>query len=334
MYCIFYYISLFTLGDATDDVTCYEKAWELSKRRSHRAQRHWGQYYFSHKQYAECIPHFEKSVSINPLQAVVWLRLGFAALETENWQVAATAYRRYTTLEPEGFEAWNNLAQAYLKLNNRRGAHQALTDALRCNFENWKIWENLLMVSFDLFHYSDMIRAYHKLLDLKGKYLNINVLEVLSYGINDDAVDYEGKPTGHLLQKTRELFGRITSIYPGEGQVWELYAVVAPGLPLKTQRYQRALKCYTQGDWAKDVNRTRHVIFTCDKLASIALDEQIESTDIIVNSIRLSLSSVIAAVKKYDLEETRQIAKAVEALFDEITEKYKQGRALIDDGNN
>ncbi|CAH1955962.1 unnamed protein product [Acanthoscelides obtectus] len=56
------------LGDATDDVSCYEKAWELSKRRSHRAQRHWGNYFFNKRQYEECIPHFEKSVSINPLQ--------------------------------------------------------------------------------------------------------------------------------------------------------------------------------------------------------------------------------------------------------------------------
>lgn len=262
---------------------------------------------------------------------MVWLRLGFAALETENWQVAATAYRRYTTLEPEGFEAWNNLAQAYLKLNNRRGAHQALTDALRCNYENWKIWENLLVVSADIFHYSDVIRAYHRLLDLKGKYLNIDVLEVLAHGIANDAVDYEGKPTGHLLQKTRELFGRITSIYLGEGQVWEFYAMVAPSLPLKTQRYQRALKCYTQGDWAKYVNRTRQVIFTCDKLAGIALDEQIEATDIILNSIRLSISSAIAAIKKYDLDETREMAKAIETLFEELTEKFKEGRALLNE---
>lgn len=321
------------LGDATDDVTCYEKAWDLSKKRSHRAQRHWGQYYFTRKQYAECIPHFEKSVSINPLQAIVWLRLGFAALETENWQIAATAYRRYTTIEPEGFEGWNNLAQAYLKLNNRRGAHQALTDALRCNFENWKIWENMLVVSSDIVYYSDTIRAYHKLLDLKGKYLNVGVLECLAHGIANNALDYEGKPTGHLLQKTRELFGRITSIYPGEGKVWELYAMVAPGLPLKAQRLQRALKCYSQGDWVKDLNKTRQVLVVCNKLADIVLDDEIESTDILVNSIRLNLSSAVAAAKKYDIEETRDMVKEVHARLGEVVEKYKEGRALNNAGN-
>ncbi|VEN35281.1 unnamed protein product, partial [Callosobruchus maculatus] len=163
------------LGDATDDVACYEKAWEMSKRRSHRAQRHWGNFFFSKKQYEECIPHLEKSVSINPLQANVWFRLGYAASETENWQKAATAYRRYTTLEPDGFEAWNNLAQAYIHLGNKRSAHQALSEALRCNFENWKVWENLMMVSCDVYNFSDVLRAYHMLLDLKDNYLNIEV---------------------------------------------------------------------------------------------------------------------------------------------------------------
>jgi hypothetical protein len=38
------------LGDATDDITCYETAWELSKHRSAMAQRHWGFYYFSRKE--------------------------------------------------------------------------------------------------------------------------------------------------------------------------------------------------------------------------------------------------------------------------------------------
>lgn len=118
----------------TDDANCYKKAWELSRKCSHRVKRHWGQHYFSKKNYAECIEHFQRSLSINPLQPVVWLRLGFAALETENWQVAATAYRRYTTLEPDNFEAWNNLAQAYLKIGNKLGAHQALVEALRFVF--------------------------------------------------------------------------------------------------------------------------------------------------------------------------------------------------------
>lgn len=38
------------LGNCTDDVTCYEKAWEISKHTSARAQRDWGFFYYSKKQ--------------------------------------------------------------------------------------------------------------------------------------------------------------------------------------------------------------------------------------------------------------------------------------------
>lgn len=35
------------LGDATQEVKHYETAWELSGKKSSRAQRHWGFYYYS-----------------------------------------------------------------------------------------------------------------------------------------------------------------------------------------------------------------------------------------------------------------------------------------------
>ncbi|XP_055603953.1 tetratricopeptide repeat protein 27-like, partial [Uranotaenia lowii] len=56
-------VTLFCLlGDATDDIECYRKAWELSNESSARAQRHWGNYYFARKQYSEAIVHLNKSI--------------------------------------------------------------------------------------------------------------------------------------------------------------------------------------------------------------------------------------------------------------------------------
>ncbi|KAJ8981395.1 hypothetical protein NQ317_002589 [Molorchus minor] len=311
------------LGDATDDVACYEKAWELSKKRSHRAQRQWGNYLFTRKQYDECIPHFEKSVSINPLQSSVWFRLGYAALQVENWQTAATAYRRYTCLEPDGFEAWNNLAQAYIKIGNKRNAHQAILEALKCNFDNWKVWENLLVVSCDISNFSDVIRAYHRLLDLKDKYLNVEVLNVLIYNVCNDINDCEGQSSHRFLQKTRELLGRVTAIYPGEGYVWELYANLAPAMLLRAQRLQRAYRGYTQSGWDKNPATCQQVLYVCVKLAEIVLENEISAKDTLINSIRLNLSSAVAAIKKQDWEETRELVDQVSAQLEKIIEKIK-----------
>ena len=38
------------LGNCTDDVECYQTAWELSKHKSARAQRDWGYYFYRKKQ--------------------------------------------------------------------------------------------------------------------------------------------------------------------------------------------------------------------------------------------------------------------------------------------
>ncbi|KAK9882375.1 hypothetical protein WA026_020898 [Henosepilachna vigintioctopunctata] len=318
------------LGDATDDIGCYEKAWILSRKRSHRAQRHWGNFLYARKEYQECIPHFEKSLSINPLQSQVWLKLGFAALQTENWQVAATAYRRYTSLEPDGFQAWNNLAQAYIKIGNKRGAHHALLESLKYNFENWKIWENLLVVSCDILYLSNIIKAYHRLLDLKGKYLNVDALNVLVFNVCNEVSEETKKPeikrqeeSENLLQKTRELLGRVTAIYPGEGYVWEMYACLVPPSLLRAQRLQRAFRGYTQPGWDKNPQTCVQVMCLCVKLADIVLTAGIDAQNTLVNSVKLNLSSAIAAIKKHDWEETRSLVEEVSAHLEKLVEKVK-----------
>lgn len=119
------------LGDATDEVCWYEKAWEFSNHTSGRAQRHWGNYYFARKEYEKAIPHLQKSLEINSLQEVAWLRLGYSALSLEKWELAANAYFRYTQLETNGFESWNNLAKCYIKMNDKKRAHKIFQEALK-----------------------------------------------------------------------------------------------------------------------------------------------------------------------------------------------------------
>lgn len=324
------------LGDCLKDESCYETAWELSKKRSHRVQRHWGLHHFNEKAYDKCIPHLEKSVSINPLQATVWSRLGFAALETKNWQVAATAYRRYTTLEPDSYESWNNLAQAYIKLGNKRSAHQALTEALRCNYDNWRIWENFLVVSADIGQYADIIRAYQRLLDLKEKYLNTDVLGVLVRGIFENADDAGGTTSGGaetgggggkqqplLLKRTRELLGRITGIFPGEGLIWEGYALLSPNASLRLLRLQRAFRAYTQSpNWTASAKHCAMVLNVCQGLAEVALDEgALRPDDTSLHSVRLALGSAVAALQRRDHAETRELLAHVAQLQEQLVQR-------------
>ncbi|KAF5269967.1 hypothetical protein FQR65_LT05766 [Abscondita terminalis] len=309
------------LGDATDDVTCYEKAWEMSEKRSSRAQRHWGEYFYFRKHYQKCIIHFEKSLSINPLQVNVWLRYGFAALETGNWQVAATAYKRYTMLEPGNFQAWNNLAKAYVKLGNKHAAHQALHDAIKFNFDNWKVWDNLMAVSVDIKNFSDVANAYHRILDLKEKHLDLEVLQALVMYLVSTSEDVNAS----LLKRSRELFGRLTTIYPGEGFLWELYAELALDNLTRIQRLQKAYKGLTQEGWEKSLEKCESTLFVCSKLGKLILGEDIISNDSLLHSVRLNISSCATAVKKQSYDQLSEIVNEVSAILQLVSDKCKVG---------
>lgn len=230
------------LGDATDDITFYEKAWEFSGQRSGLAQRYWGNYYFAKHKYELAIPHLQKSLEINSLQESIWLRLGYAALDLEKYELSASAYVRYTQLEPSGFEAWNNLAKCFIKLGNKKRAHKILQESLKCNFDNWRIWENFLLVSVDVGSFDDSLNAYNRLIELKEKYFDEEILKIIMKAIASNLVDSEGGAASRLRKKALEMLAHLGSIHTNEGVVWELSAMLTSEPLKKAEKLQKAHK--------------------------------------------------------------------------------------------
>jgi hypothetical protein len=76
---------------------------------------------------------------------------------------------------------------------SRDKAHKVFVEAIKCNYDNWKVWENFLWVcliemsrdkcenffvlktSADCGETEDVIQAYHRLIDLKTKYIDKEV---------------------------------------------------------------------------------------------------------------------------------------------------------------
>jgi tetratricopeptide (TPR) repeat protein len=127
------------LGDASDNLDCYYKALAISRHNKNaRAFKSLGLHHYYAKNYAAAVDYFEQSLAVSRFQLDVWLRLGFAALELENWELGARAYRAYTGLESDNFEAWNNLAKCYIRLGQKERAWRVLHEAVRCDYDNWK----------------------------------------------------------------------------------------------------------------------------------------------------------------------------------------------------
>ncbi|XP_034840179.1 tetratricopeptide repeat protein 27 [Maniola hyperantus] len=319
------------LGDATDDVTCYSKAWEFSNHKSSRAQRHWGNFLFDHKKYDECIPHYELSVDINSIQERVWLRLGYAALMTENWELSAKAYRRYTYLQPNTFEAWNNLAKVYVKQGDKNRAYRALMEALRFNYDNWKLWENVIIVSMDTGHFDDVIRGCHRILDLQHKFEDVELLSLLVRAIINDAKDADGNSVARLQKRALELFGRITSIHQNKPEIWQLYSDLSPTYLLKAQRLLKAYKGFTlSGNWTNNPETCKKVIELAENLLEYSLKarHEAEEKDHLqanqqLSSARLTVQAVVRAAERQGWPEVRDMVEELKQLYDNVTEYMK-----------
>ncbi|KAJ7360146.1 Tetratricopeptide repeat domain 27, partial [Desmophyllum pertusum] len=212
------------LGDTLKDASCYEKAWELSGHRNSRAQRSLGYLYLRAKDYAKSIPCFQKSLEINSLQEGVWFSLGCAAMVTEDLEVSSKAFHRCVSLDSENGEAWNNLSNIYIKTGQKLRAHLALKEALKANYESWHMWENFLVVSVDIGAFNDAISAYHRMMDFREKYCDIEVLGILVKAVNQGILDNQEQLASALKPKVLELMGRLTSQVTNNSEVWKLYS--------------------------------------------------------------------------------------------------------------
>ncbi|PSN47384.1 hypothetical protein C0J52_11170 [Blattella germanica] len=221
-------------------------------------------------EYAESIPHLRESLNINSLQVSLWFRLGFAALDQEDWNLCVTAYQRYCSLDPESFEAWNNLSKAYVKLNQKFRAWKTLQEALKWDFENWKLWDNYMVVSVDLSEFHEVMKAYNRILDLKPKHVDIEVLRILVEALTSKFEDPQ------LIQQAEKLFIRLTQEVRGNHLIWQQHAKLILLHNRNKESFdtmEKAISSLQRGFWCadEDFNRgTKESLFTMQLTSQLA----------------------------------------------------------------
>uniref|UniRef100_A0A8C3AND0 Tetratricopeptide repeat protein 27 n=1 Tax=Cyclopterus lumpus TaxID=8103 RepID=A0A8C3AND0_CYCLU len=298
------------LGDILKEHQYYDRAWELSGRRSARAMRSKALLHLRSKEFQQCVDCFEQSLQINTMQLGVWFSLGCAYFALEGYEGAARAFQRCVGLEPDNAEAWNNLSTAHIRLKKKNKAFCTLREALKCNYEQWQIWENFLVVSTDIGEFAEAIKAYHRLMDLREKYKDIQILQILVRAVVENLADRQGVPAEALRSNLKELLGRISSRHSSDAEVWQQYALLyGDGHSADPDDNDKALhflskahRCKAQaGGWEKEPGLFKEVIQRALNMVAISCSKNKRNpTEALqmLSSTRLSLKSLATKAKQ------------------------------------
>ncbi|KAG8760690.1 hypothetical protein FRC12_009522 [Ceratobasidium sp. 428] len=238
--------------DSAHSLEHYTRAWDISGGTSARAARALGGYHFARAEYAKSVPHLRKATGMQPLNSRAWFLLGCAYVREESWIEARDAFARCVGIDHEDGESWNNIASVYmrmdekglvggndltgrdedststtsdLKFSNRMLAFGALKQGLRYSYENWRMWQNYVIVAVDVGELSEACRALGRLVELRAEKegaasVDVEVLERLVDAVtraspDEDDIGLDGQRVrnpdeGHgLFPGVYDLFTRV-----------------------------------------------------------------------------------------------------------------------------
>jgi len=263
------------------------------------------------------------------------------------WELAAKSYRSYCSFEMDSFEAWNNLAKCYTKLNQKERAWRVLQEALRCDYDNWKVWDNLLVISTDIAVFEDVLRSYNRLLDLKQTHIDKQVLEILVMAVMKNLTDREGNLCIKYKERVLKLLARITVAMPKEATPWKLYGMLLTmeedDVKKSQEEIVRGVQCYQKSlaaltgprGWEKNVEGCKEVISLALTMVTVVRTVEGVQELQLSSSMRLSISSAVKMIEQGQTsvetgllgQDLRENVVELKSSLSALTERISQLRA-------
>ena len=160
----------------------------------------------------------------------------------------------------------------------------------------------------DCAHFEEVIRAYHRILDLKGgKHVDTEVLKILVNAIQKNLKDSYGRPCLSFKKATKELFGRLTAENIGNAKLWEMYSDLVSSMEnndnsneedlYKAASYmQKATSSFMQSnkDWYKTASDVLNGLLLSIKYAKSKSSNSLGKTDVPkLKLMWLNVSSIV-----------------------------------------
>nr|XP_048335273.1 tetratricopeptide repeat protein 27 isoform X2 [Ziziphus jujuba var. spinosa] len=210
-----------SLGDVTNNDSCYEKALEVSNNRSARAKRSLARSAYNRGDYEKSKILWESAMALNSLYQDGWFALGAAALKAKDVEKALDGFTRAVQLDPENGEAWNNIACLHMIRKKSKEAFVAFREALKFKRNSWQLWENYSQVAFDVGNLTQALEAVRMVLEISSnKRVDAELLEKIM-------AEVEKRASISLSTSTAMTDNNNSQVCPDDSQIVphnELYA--------------------------------------------------------------------------------------------------------------
>jgi tetratricopeptide (TPR) repeat protein len=164
------------LGELQQDPELLIQSWELSRHTYSRAQRSLGKMAVRKGEWANAIVAYQLALALNGLYPDVWFSRGCSHMRLEQFTEAVVCFQQVVNQKQDDGESFSNLAICLMQVGKLEEAHKALTQAIRFDRTNAKVWENYLILSLHPERLGDVLMGLEELTRSVPKWCNVPLI--------------------------------------------------------------------------------------------------------------------------------------------------------------